>query len=289
MKIKGMIKGGQLIEIEPEEVSLVKHPANKRRFLFTKAADLEINIKTDQTFGGSTVTVNGEPIEDLDSFYFNLTNWDDKDIEDWGAQPVSGSWSTRVSSEDGIDKMETYSLQAMENNTMTKADVIKLIKSEFGVEIPEADFDALAEEKRLSLAEFALYVPAMNEPMKKGMTTAITAMVKTETSGESEETPEGSEDPPASSGTDDTKTTDERLKELTEQVAALAAKLEVAPEPEPEPEPDADAEIQKQIKAMSDKLDKIADAAGVKNSEDQDATIQKGSVVEDLYKSIKID
>ena len=48
MKMKDLEKGGQLIEIEPEEVSLVKHPAKKRRFLFTQAADLEIKIKTDQ-------------------------------------------------------------------------------------------------------------------------------------------------------------------------------------------------------------------------------------------------
>lgn len=190
MTIKPVIKGGQLIDIELDEVSLVESPANGRRFLFTKAADLAIEIKTDQTFDGTGVTVNGEELKDLDSFHFSVMNFSEEDMEEWGATPVSASWTIRESSEDGIDQVSTFSLQSTEVKKMNSAEVTKLIKSGFDVDITEEAFNALADEKKSSLTGFATFAPSMPEPFKKSTATAIKDMIGKEGGEEAEETEE---------------------------------------------------------------------------------------------------
>ena len=132
MNIKELLKGGQLTEIEVDEVSLVGAPANGRRFVFTKAADFEFIIKTDQTFGGSTVTVNGEELKNLDSFRVWLDDVSDEDIEEWGAEPFSASWTIKESSADGVDQVSRFTVST-EVSKMEKSDILKTLKSAFEI------------------------------------------------------------------------------------------------------------------------------------------------------------
>jgi hypothetical protein len=278
MNTEKLKKGGQLTEIELDEVSLVKHPANGRRFLFTKAAELEILIKTDQTFGGTSLTVNGEEVKNLEHYNFSLINWSEEDMEEWGAVPVSASWTVRESSGDGVDQVSTFSLQSTEVKKMETTEVIKLIKSEFGVDIDEAAYSALTAEKQTSLMAFATFAPGMTEPFKKAQTTAITALIA---KADAEET-EGSEE------VDPVKA---QLAAIQADLDALKAKAaegseeETDEDEEIEETPDQMAEVQKMLDTFKSDLEAIKKAAGMKDSAEKDLKIAKGADEEDLWPS----
>jgi len=70
--------GGELKDVDIEEVSFVDAPANRKRFLFVKdeagieKAATTIEIVTDGT-QKATISVNGIEIEDLTGFYFSYS------------------------------------------------------------------------------------------------------------------------------------------------------------------------------------------------------------------------
>lgn len=299
--IEQLIKGGILTEIEIDKVSLVKSPANQRRFVFTKQANIEGSFSTDQTFDGTAITVNGEELEDLDSFHFSLVNWSDEDIEEWGASPVSMSFTTKKSSEGGLDVVETFSLHSEVQKTMKKSDVLKAMKENLGIELDEAGFDKLAIEKQKALEGLAVFSPALNG--QPAFREAVTVFVKSGTEAEPEAEVEEDRDA-------DTKDTDETAEALATaanierdaKIKLLEDKLAELSKPAEEPddtdtnagddaagddtasEPVTKADLAafgKQLKVIGDRQLAIAKAAGVKQSDEID--IEKRDSVKDEW------
>ena len=279
MNINKLLKGGQLTEIEVDEVSLVGAPANGRRFLFTKAADMEFTIKTDQTFGGTTISVNGEELEGLDSFYLSINDVSKEDQEEWGATPVSGSWSLKESSADGVEQRTIFSLQSDEVKKMEKSDVIKLIKSDYGIDITEADFDALSDDKQVSLTGFATFSKAMPEPFKKAQATAIAEMVKADEKPPEETPAAGAETPPETPPEAPAALTEESVKAMIAE--ALAEKNKPA-----EGEGAAESDIEKAVAKMQADIAAIGKATNAKLSSETE--VEKGGEAEDKWASIDL-
>ena len=267
MNIKELLKGGQLTKIEVDEVSLVGAPANGRRFLFTKAADMNFAIKTDQTFGGTTISVNGEELEGLESFYLSINDVSKEDQEEWGSIPVSGHWSLKESSQDGVEQRTMFSLQSDEVKKMEKPEVIQTLKSAFEIDITEVDFDKLDAEKQTSLAGFATFAKAMPEQFRKSQATAITAMIAKE-----EAPSEKPAEKPAEAEGTSTGLTEESVKAMI--AAALAEKEKPAEEPKEggESEP---TEVEKAVAKLTVDMAAIAKATGTKLSSETGTEFQK--------------
>ena len=273
MNIEELKKGGQLTEIEINEVSLVESPAVGRRFVFTKAADFTFEISTNQTFPGTTVKVNGEELKNLDSFRIWLDDVSEEDMEEWGAEPFSASWTLRESSEDGVDQVSTFSLQSTEVKKMEKSEILKALKAGYEIDIDEAAFDKLPVEKQTSLTGFATYATAMPEPFRKSQATAITALIakdeapaKTTQTGGEETPPETPPEAPAG-------LTEDKVKELIAAGIAEAAKPpEESGEEGGETEP---TETEKQIAKMQADLIAIGKATGAKLSSETE--VEKGA------------
>lgn len=144
-----MNKKRALKNMDIEEVSLVDRPANKRKFLLIKREDgeiTELTIKTDGTFNGTTLEVNGEPVENLTSFWFAA--WPPDDFDEG---MVNGSYS--VSETDGaeFDRETTFNLKKG-NNTMKLATILK----ELGI-----DPDSLDAERTQDLDALVKFIDHM--------------------------------------------------------------------------------------------------------------------------------
>lgn len=283
MRIEELIKDGQLIEIEPEKVSLVKSPANRRRFIFTKAADLEFTIKSDQTFDGTSLMINGEELKDLDGFNFSLVNWSEENMEEWGAIPFSASWTRRLSSEDGIDTLATFSLHSEVRKEMDKPDVIEALKKNLGIELDEAGYDKIPLEKQKALESIAIFSPTFNG--QPAFRNAVGVFVKSGTEPEEDPKEEPKEDPkedPKETPSGDPTEAD-RIKALEDKLAqmeaAAAGKGSEAEEPEP-------AVVAKAIEDMQKQVAAIAKAAGVKQSSETE--IEKSGEGKDEWKSWEV-
>lgn len=283
MKIEDLIKGGILTEIEIDKVSLVKSPANQRRFIISKQANLEFTGSTDQTFDGTTITVNGEELEDLHSFHFSAVNWSEEDMEEWGATPISLSFSTKKSTTDGLDVIETFSLHS-EVKKMEKSEIFKATKS-LGIELDEAGFDKLPVEKQKALEALAVFAPAMDG--QPAFRDAVAVFAKSGTEAE----PEGvTEDPPeapaeAPAGAPAEKPSEEPKPDTspTDTAAIITAIQEgfASLKKEPDKKPDnsegeeggetpSEPVTKAELEAFSKQLAAIAKAAGVKQSDEID-------------------
>ena len=114
MKLKK--RGGQLKQIEIEEVSVVDAPANRKPFLFIKnkvglrKAALDVRFESDGTPDGTTITVNGKKLEDVKSFYLNFYRPDED--EELYFDPVSCSWTVEAGKVDGFESSESYALES---------------------------------------------------------------------------------------------------------------------------------------------------------------------------------
>ncbi len=295
MTIEELIKAKLLVEIEPEKVSLVKSPANQRRFIFTKAADIEFEGSTDQTFDGTSIKVNGEELKGLESFNFSLVNWSDEEIEDWGATPVSMSWTIREASEDGLDKVEMFSLHSEVSKNMEKSDVLKAMKEDLGIELDEAGFDKMPLEKQKALTGLGVFSKAFTgQPLFRE---AVTFFVKEGTTAEPEtppadppETPP--ETPPATPPTDaevaaqaivEDAARDAKIKALEDKIAELSKPAE-GEEGEEDP---AAAVTKADLAAVLEVVDGIAKSAGSKQSGEIEIEKAAGDP-EDKWKSIKL-
>lgn len=271
MNIEKLKKGGQLVEIEPEKVSLVKSPANQRRFIFTKAANLEFSGSTDQTFDGTTISVNGEEVEDLDSFHLSVVNWSDEDMEEWGATPVSMSFTRRLSTEDGMDKVETFSLHSEVKKEMEKSEVIKAVNEHLGIELDEAKFDKLPVEKQKALTGLATFSPALNG--QPAFRDAISVFVKDATAEEAEPTTPSEETPPETPP--ETPADDARLSALEASIKAINEKLDKDPDGA-DADNDTDPVTKADLEVLSKQLSAIAKNAGVKDSSETDVNKSEG-------------
>lgn len=291
MTIEEMRKGGHLKEIEIDKVSLVKSPANQRRFIITKAEDLEFIIRTDRTFKGTSLTVDGEEIENLDGFYFSLSDYSEEDMESWGASPVSMTFTTRKPSENGLDVVEMVSLHSEVEKQMEKADVIKVIK-ELGIELDEAGFDKLSVDIQKACAGIAVFSKAMvGQPVFRD---SVVALMKSATEMPTETEPNADTDPKPDPDADPKPDSDPNpdAVTLTDIQARLKALEEKAAKPSegqkdpPDSPDDAQAVTKADIEKFTELLNATAKAAGVKQSGEID--INKGDPGKDDWASWKI-
>ncbi len=109
-------RGGQLTQIEIEEVSVVDAPANRKPFLFVKnkeglrKAALDVRFVSDGTPDGTSVEVNGKKLEGLKNFYLNFYRPDED--EEMYFDPVSCSWTVDTGKVDGFESSESYNLES---------------------------------------------------------------------------------------------------------------------------------------------------------------------------------
>lgn len=258
MKLKK--KGGELKDIEIEEVSVVDAPANKRRFLLFKndieKTDTDIRIQTDGTSEGTKITVNGDEIKDLKSFYFSFYKPDEG--EEMYIDSVYASYMIIADADGGFTHV-TYTLSKKEGATM---DIAKLTEEQI------AKMDEESQKFVKVLKQYA-------EMMPEDLIAAVSHFIK----DEPEETPK--EDEPAQDGgiSDEERAKWEALREqidavlnpVTEEekaaadvakrdakldkVLSLLEKVEEKPPAEKQKEPDEEpGEIIKSIDELTKRL-----------------------------------
>lgn len=238
-------KGGELRDINVKEVSIVDAPANRRKWLFFKSdlkkADADIRIQSDGTLAGTKITVNGEEVEDLTSFYFSY--YKPAEDEELYIDPVSCSYTVKSGAEEGFQISETYNLSKAERKL--KMDYAKLgafVKALTGKEITEDQLKKLDETALGQLNVLSQYAVQMPEELSK----AVGHFLKFDVEPSAETPPDKPADKPAES--EDLPA--DKLAELTE----LRDKLDVlitGKKPEPE---DATAEILKMVKGIDERI-----------------------------------
>ncbi len=130
------------------EVSLVDKGANGKKFLLIKREDeiTELTIKTDATFDGTTLSVNGEEVKDLKSFWFML--WPPDDFDDG---MVQGSYTVNETDGAEFDRETTFNLKKG-MNTMKLEDVLKKLN---------VDPASLSAEKTTDLESLLKFIDMM--------------------------------------------------------------------------------------------------------------------------------
>jgi len=167
MKPKRQIRNMQI-----QEVSLVESPANMRKFLFFKQEEgddiLKIEISTDGTKKGTTILVNGEQIEKLDSFYFSL--WSN------GSDGyVNCDFSKVIATDDGFQRTENYKL-AKGASAMNEK-INKVLKAFFGEDRQVQKVDK--DEDRLTAVEKAVEaIKNYRDDMPEELAKAIGSLVE---------------------------------------------------------------------------------------------------------------
>lgn len=178
-----------LKDMDIEEVSFVDRPANKRKFLLIKREDgeiTELTIKTDGTSDGTTLSVNGGPVDALKSFWFSLWPADDFD-----EGMMNGSYT--VSETDGaeFDRETTFNLK----KGMETMKLDKVLKS-LGIPL-----DSVSEDKVEDLDSLLKFIDLMPPADAEHTLNVIKAsLVKEEASEQEEqdeETPAETEDMPS--------------------------------------------------------------------------------------------
>jgi len=142
----------KLKDIKLHEISYVDKPANRKQFVFfkrqgegldllAKKTKIKLEIESDGTGKGTTVTINGDKLEELRSFDFSFWGTDPK-------QPVSCSYSKVVEGKDGFKRTETFYLSKGEITMDPKT--LELLKAYLGEE--DVDVEKKVEEEVLQEA-----------------------------------------------------------------------------------------------------------------------------------------
>ena len=170
------MKKKKLKNMSIEEVSLVDRPANKRKFLLIKREDeiTELTIKTDGTFDGTTLTVNGEKVKDLKAFWFML--WPPDDFDDG---MVSGSYTVTETDGAEFDRETTFNLKKG-MNTMKLEELLKALKR---------DPKSLSDEETANIGSLLKYVDMMPPADGEATLEIIKASLVKEEAPADEETP----------------------------------------------------------------------------------------------------
>ena len=162
-----------LKDMNIEEVSIVDKGANRKKWFLIKREDgqiTELTIKTDGTANGTGLTVNGEEVDDLKSFWFML--WPSDDFDDG---MMSGSFTVNETDGAEFDRETTFNLKKG-MNTMELKDVLKKLN---------VDPASLSEELTKDLENLIQFVDMM--PPENGasaLNIIKSSLVKEESSAE---------------------------------------------------------------------------------------------------------
>jgi len=312
MKLKK--EGGELLQIDIEEVSVVDAPANKRKFLFLKSdlekAEVDVRLQSDGTLEGTKLTVNGKEIEDLKAFYFNYFKPDND--EELYIDPVSCSYTVASDAENGFET--SYHLSKAEGNTMDYAKLIAFIKALTAKDVTEAQLKKLDQEAIDSLNILSQYEGQMPADLSKAVGHFLKDL-------DAEPAAEEETDPPANKYSDEEMaalktaldaiaeiiggkkedgkepTGAEAILEKLKAITARIGKLEKGEDPKPgekpegtdaDPDPDPGvAKILEALKGIEDRLQVVEKSAGVARQAEETGGAGADEVV-DHYKSVPL-
>lgn len=173
-----MAKVKNLKDIKIEEVSMVDLPANKLPFLFFKQKDgnqvasvskkkLNIEIESDGTTKGTTVSIDGKSLGKLRDFNFSF--WSTAK----GGEPVSCSYSKVVEDEGGFKRTETFYLT--KGKVMNK-ELLKALQEYLGTE--DIDFEKKVGEEEIQKA-LELITKEYKESLPGDLAEAVGLIAKT--------------------------------------------------------------------------------------------------------------
>lgn len=252
-----MAKARKLRDITLKELSFVDKPANMLPFLFFKREGsqsvellqkakkkIKIEIESDGSVKGTTITVNGDKLGELKSFDFCF----------WGNEPkstVSCSYSKVVESEGGFKRTESYYLTKGE--IMLDEKTLKSLESYLGVE--KVDFEKKASDEEIQVAMKLIeknYKESFPEDLEKAIGVlakcAVGSLVKAD------------EDDVQKAGA---KFSRDTLKKLTAIVAAAQSLLEGGKQSTEKSNKDDDekTELAKQLKEITDSISEMKKAS----------------------------
>ena len=173
-----MAKVKNLKDIKINEVSMVDLPANKLPFLFFKQKDgnrvasiskkkLNIEIESDGTTKGTTVSIDGKSLGKLRDFNFSF--WSTAK----GGEPVSCSYSKVVEDEGGFKRTETFYLT--KGKVMNK-ELLKALQEYLGTE--DIDFEKKVGEEEIQKA-LELITKEYKESLPGDLAEAVGLIAKT--------------------------------------------------------------------------------------------------------------
>jgi len=173
-----MAKVKNLKDIKINEVSMVDLPANKLPFLFFKQKDgnrvasiskkkLNIEIESDGTTKGTTVSIDGKSLGKLRDFSFSF--WSTAK----GGEPVSCSYSKVVEDEGGFKRTETFYLT--KGKVMNKK-LLKALQEYLGTE--DIDFEKKVGEDEIQKA-LELITKEYKESLPGDLAEAVGLIAKT--------------------------------------------------------------------------------------------------------------
>lgn len=306
-------KGGELLKIQIEEVSVVDAPANQRKFLFFKSdlkkAAADFSVQSDGTTEGTSITVNGKTLEDLKSFQFSYYKPDAD--EEMYFDPVSLSFTLTTANENGFKTSETYELAKQRGNIMDYAKLGAFVKTLTGRDVTEEQFKKMDETALNELDVLSQYEGQMPVDLKKAVGYFLKDM---DADGGTQETQDDTNktdqsDPPEIkaevleslktmaetlnaliAGKKPDEPTDDSavLAELTKITDGIAKLSKGKPEPKPkdaDTDPESDtAKILKLVEGFDGRLGIVEKSSGVKKGIDDDA----GGGEKDPYSSLNL-
>ena len=262
-------KSRSMKDITLQEISYVDKPANKRGFLlfkrdgkssgdsFLKAKKkIKIEIESDGTKKGTTITVNGDKITGMKSFNFSVWSESTDDAA------VSCSYSKLVESEGGFQRTESYYL-AKGDVPMDKR-LEKLLKQLFGDKEVKLEKSELNEKTIVELEKALTTINEYREDMPSDLIAAIgLAAIH---AGQGYKEPE----PVEKAGAKLSKDTVAKLKSIIEAATAMLPKEKDGNDDgTTQKSDDNTTELQKTIKALSKSMADITGKLEKKEATDQ--------------------
>jgi len=173
-----MLKSRKMKDIKLKEVSLVDRPANLRPFLMFKQEGkpgsgflpvekkkIKIEIASDGTKSGTSITINKEKVDKLRSFNFSVWESDDEKAA------VNCSYSKLIEEEGGFQRTETYYLAKGESPMDPR--IAKLLKTFFGDKEVKVEKSELNEATIVEIEKALTTVNSFSEEMPDELIAAI--------------------------------------------------------------------------------------------------------------------
>lgn len=302
----------QLEDIELKEVSIVKSPANQKKFLFFKGEKLfekqktKIEVTSDGTVAGTSIKLNGDVIDKLESFNFGF--WPDSSgsVSTTPERSISCSYTQNVETSDGFKRSETFYLAKGVKPMKTSSDKVKtFLKSYFGdVDIAEIEkaIDIVEIEKALEtidsykgdfpddlktavgmLVRESCQIPAKVEKSKieiskdilEEIQNAIDALEALKTSLPSTEEKSTKDE------------TEVEKNDLKKQIEVLTKSVELLEKNDTIEDAEVDNPMHKTLQALNARIEKMEKAKGIKKSiTDQEDSNDDKNKGENLWPSL---
>lgn len=273
-----------LKDIKVNEVSLVDMPANKSPFLFfkrqgdqqiipmNKQKKIKINIESDGTVGGTSVSVNGSTLKKLKSFDFGFYGDDPK-------QAIHAAYSIITNKEGGFSRTESYRL-TKGDKTMNEQ-LLKALQKYLGTE--DIDFKKGIDEETIEKA-ISLITSEYQESFPQDLEEAVGVLAKR--ASESFNKSDTDDNDVEKAGAKFSRDALSKLKAIISAVESLKAMLPNSKEPT-QKSADTDDEISELGKKVTQLSEAIAKLGKKDNSEDESSISKLSETLENLSKRLE--